>query len=94
MKKFFAMLALTGMMVAVSAPAVFAASGKSITVLGIDDKKDKEKKSKKKKDKACKEGEGKSCCAKKEGEGKACSKGDGKSCCKGHDEKKEEKKGE
>ena len=77
MKKLFAVLALTGMMVAVSAPAVFAAYGKNVTVLVS---KDKEKKKEKKKAK------GKSCSA---DAGKSCAtKGDGKSCCKGKTEEK------
>lgn len=80
MKKVFAVLALTGMMVAVSAPAVFAANGKNVTVLSFKDK-EKKKDKKKAKTKAC-SGEAKAA------DGKSCAKGDGKSCCKGKTEAK------
>lgn len=74
MKKLFAVLALTGMMVAVSAPAVFAANGKNVTVLVSKDK-EKKKEKKKAKTKAC-SGDTKAA------DGKSCGKAEGK-CCKG-----------
>ena len=84
MKKFFAVIALAGMMIAVSAPSVMAANGKKATVVGIDDKEKKEKK-KKSKAKTCTTAEGKSCA---KGDAKTCAKGDAKSCCKGKSEAK------
>jgi|GEM_PF-3938951 len=89
MKKFFAVIALTGMMVAVSAPAVLAANGKNVITLGIDDKEKKEKKKKSKSKSCCASGEAKSCS---KADGKSCAKPEGKaatkSCCKGHGEAK------
>ena len=77
MKKLFAVLALTGMMVAVSAPAVFAANGKNVTVLVSQDN-EKKKDKKKAKGKSCSADAGKSCA----------SKADGKSCCSKKTEEK------
>ncbi|TND09785.1 MAG: hypothetical protein FD123_909 [Bacteroidetes bacterium] len=88
MKKLFAVLALTGMMVAVSAPAVRAASNNTTAVAGDKEKKEKKKKAKK------------GCCAKDDqtrataegkGDAKSCTKGESK-CCKGKTEAKTESK--
>jgi len=74
MKKLFLMLALTGMVTAVSASTVSALSNTSISIVIGDDKKGDDKN--KKKEKSCSKDE-KSCCKKDAGKKSCCSK-DGK----------------
>ncbi len=78
MKKLFLMLALTGMVSAVSASTVSALSHNTIVSVIGDDKKGDDKGKKKEDKKACAAGE------------KTCTKGE-KSCCKKDAKKVEEK---